>query len=99
MNESSPDESFHILSVGNPVSEFPTGFFASFEKLMMFYCSNCNLGPTLHSGSLEFNSQDLDLVLLDGNNIETVEPGAFSGILNPWGNLLQKYDDVVARLD
>ncbi|CAG0902846.1 unnamed protein product [Darwinula stevensoni] len=71
---------FHVPADGNPVSELPAGFLSGFEKLAMFYCSDCNLGPTLHSGSLEFDSQDLDLLFLDGNNIATVEVGAFSGL-------------------
>ncbi|CAG0887766.1 unnamed protein product [Darwinula stevensoni] len=63
----------------NPVTEFPRGFFTGFENLKVFYCINCKLGPILHSRSLEFNSQALEFLFLNGNDISALEAGAISG--------------------
>ncbi|CAG0903702.1 unnamed protein product [Darwinula stevensoni] len=63
---------------GNPVSELPQGLFQGFENLFSFACSSCNLGPILKTGSMEFRSQDLGSVYLDGNGISSLEPYAIT---------------------
>ncbi|CAG0903698.1 unnamed protein product, partial [Darwinula stevensoni] len=65
----------------NPLSKFPSTVIASLEKLERFYCSGCNLGPTLSGGLLEFRSKSLELVSLWQNNVSRLEPGAIEGIV------------------
>ncbi|CAG0889568.1 unnamed protein product [Darwinula stevensoni] len=64
---------------GNPFSEFSSGFFADFGQFGSFYCQECNFGPTLNSGKLEFNTRQLWELHLEGNHITTIEAGAISG--------------------
>ncbi|CAG0885522.1 unnamed protein product [Darwinula stevensoni] len=80
----------------NPIGDFPTGFFVSFEKLNTFDCASCDLGPTLRSGSLEFQTQALKSLFLIANNISTVEPGAITGVTNKTNVYLR--DNLIAKL-
>ncbi|CAG0900738.1 unnamed protein product [Darwinula stevensoni] len=50
------------------------------KKLERFYCSGCNLGPTLSSGLLKFRSPKLKVVTLYENNISKLKPKAITGL-------------------
>ncbi|CAG0898994.1 unnamed protein product [Darwinula stevensoni] len=65
----------------NPLSSFPSAVVKGLEKLEEFYCSGCNLGPTLLRGQLEFRSKTLKKMSLLDNNISRLEPEAIAGIL------------------
>ncbi|CAG0887206.1 unnamed protein product [Darwinula stevensoni] len=71
---------FDFTGSGNPISELPPGLFEGLENLVIFLCSECDLGPTLPSGSLEFQSQNFQYVGLSSNGITMVEPGAITGL-------------------
>ncbi|CAG0884973.1 unnamed protein product [Darwinula stevensoni] len=64
----------------NPLSEFPSTVIKSLRKLEEFYCSGCNLGPTLSNGLLRFRSKTLKLVVLWENGISRLGPKDISGI-------------------
>ncbi|CAG0900915.1 unnamed protein product [Darwinula stevensoni] len=64
----------------NPLSSFPSAVIKDMQKLEKFYCSGCNLGPTLLMGQLEFRSKTLKLVSLRENSISRLEPAAIGGI-------------------
>ncbi|CAG0886944.1 unnamed protein product, partial [Darwinula stevensoni] len=65
---------------GNPLSVFPSAVIKSLERLEEFRCGECNLGPILSSGLIEFRSQSLKAVSFSGNGISRVEPGAIAGL-------------------
>ncbi|CAG0894407.1 unnamed protein product, partial [Darwinula stevensoni] len=67
---------------GNPITQFPDGFFQTLDKLVEFWCISCNLGPTLATGSLAFYSDALEYVALDLNSISSLEPGAIAGLIS-----------------
>ncbi|CAG0887202.1 unnamed protein product [Darwinula stevensoni] len=64
----------------NPLMKFPSTIIKCMKKLEEFYCSRCNLGPTLSGGLLEFQSSALKLVHLSENNVTSLEPGAIIGL-------------------
>ncbi|CAG0900618.1 unnamed protein product [Darwinula stevensoni] len=69
------------LGIGyNPLSSLPSAVIKGLGKLEKFYCSGCNLGPTLLMGQLEFRSKTLKVVSLWNNNISRLEPGALTGV-------------------
>ena len=67
----------------NPLSKFPSAMIRSLRKLEEFYCSGCNLGPSLSNGLLNFRSKTLKLVVLWGNDISRLGPKYISGTINP----------------
>ncbi|CAG0891210.1 unnamed protein product [Darwinula stevensoni] len=70
-----------VLSINhNPLSKFPSAVIKGLAKLEIFWCTECNLGPTLPSGLLQFRSKDLKLVSLWKNNISKLEPNAITGL-------------------
>ena len=64
----------------NPLSHFPSAMIRGLQKLETFDCSGCSLGPTLSNGLLEFHSQTLESVVINGNNISWIEPSAITGM-------------------
>ncbi|CAG0903132.1 unnamed protein product [Darwinula stevensoni] len=92
-----------VLDVGmNPSLEFPFGVLKNMEMLERFWCPRCNLGPTLSTGLLQFNSQTLKTVGLSENKIARIEPDAITGLtldtevfLN--GNNISKLSEEVFR--
>ncbi|CAG0901894.1 unnamed protein product [Darwinula stevensoni] len=72
---------FNIQS--NPLLKFPSAVIKNLKKLETFWCSGCNLGPTLSSGLLAFQSKTLQSVVLTSNGIFRLEPGAITGEW-PW---------------
>ena len=71
--------SFH--SGGNPIRAIPTELVNGFADLVNFSCMRCSLGPTIHSGTLNFNSNALEQVELGYNEISIMEPEAITGTL------------------
>ncbi|CAG0899762.1 unnamed protein product [Darwinula stevensoni] len=69
------------LDIGfNPLSSLPSAVIKGLGKLEKFFCSGCNLGPTLLMGQMEFCSKTLKVVSLWENNISRLEPGALTGV-------------------
>ncbi|CAG0904011.1 unnamed protein product [Darwinula stevensoni] len=80
----------------NPITEVEHGFFENLKKLWQFSCNNCNLGPTLFNGTLEFHSETLRYVSLGGNNISSLESHAITGFtaetrIELWGNEIRNF--------
>ncbi|CAG0897367.1 unnamed protein product [Darwinula stevensoni] len=80
----------------NPITEVEHGFFENFKNLWHFSCNNCNLGPTLFNGTLEFHSEALRYVSLGGNNISSLESHAITGFtaetrIELWGNEIRNF--------
>ncbi|CAG0896790.1 unnamed protein product [Darwinula stevensoni] len=70
-----------FLDIGdNPLSGIPSAVIMSLEKLEKFWCSGCNLGPTISTGVLQFQSEALKMVSLWSNGISGLEPKAITGI-------------------
>ncbi|CAG0903915.1 unnamed protein product, partial [Darwinula stevensoni] len=68
-----------LILDGNPFSEFPSDVIKGLERLEEFSCADCNLGPSLPSGLLNFRSETLKVVNLAWNKIVRLEPGAITG--------------------
>ncbi|CAG0884310.1 unnamed protein product [Darwinula stevensoni] len=62
----------------NPSLEVPPGVLKTMETLERFWCPRCNLGPTLSTGALQFNSKALKTVGLSENEIARMEPDALT---------------------
>ncbi|CAG0879118.1 unnamed protein product [Darwinula stevensoni] len=62
----------------NPLSRLPSATIKSLKNLEKFYSSECNLGPILSIGVLEFRSKALKVVTLLGNNISKLDQGAIT---------------------
>ncbi|CAG0903847.1 unnamed protein product, partial [Darwinula stevensoni] len=65
---------------GNPFSEFPSDVINALERLEEFSCAECNLGPNIPSGFINFRSESLKVVNLAWNKIVRLEPGAITGM-------------------
>ncbi|CAG0879117.1 unnamed protein product [Darwinula stevensoni] len=64
----------------NPLSRLPSAAIKSMKNLEKFYSSECNLGPTLSRGVLEFQSKALQLITLWKNDISELDQGAITGL-------------------
>ncbi|CAG0892992.1 unnamed protein product [Darwinula stevensoni] len=69
------------MTSNNNISKVPKGFLMDFEKLESFGWTDCNLGPTLRYGSLEFHSEALRGIYLYGDSISSLEPYAITGLM------------------
>ncbi|CAG0887199.1 unnamed protein product [Darwinula stevensoni] len=65
---------------GNPITKLPTGLLEEFANLENFSCMRCSMGPTIHTDSLNFNSNVLEVLDLGYNGITFLEPGAITGL-------------------
>ncbi|CAG0879115.1 unnamed protein product, partial [Darwinula stevensoni] len=64
----------------NPLSRLPSEIIKGMKNLEKFFSSECNLGPTLSRGVLEFKSNALKLVTLWGNNISKLDEEPITGL-------------------
>ncbi|CAG0885486.1 unnamed protein product [Darwinula stevensoni] len=64
----------------NPLLKFPSAAIKGMKNLEKFYYSESNVGPTVSSGFLEFQSKALKLVTLWSNNISILDKDAITGL-------------------
>ncbi|CAG0903343.1 unnamed protein product [Darwinula stevensoni] len=77
---------------GNPFSEFPSDVINGLERLEEFACAECNLGPNIPSGFINFRSESLKVVNLAWNKIVRSEPGAITARpLPPSSGLMKNF--------